>query len=386
MKRVLFAFLLLTGMQGMAQDCSNLYVELSSDGSYIYFASNRSGNYDIYRAKPDGTELTQLTDSTLNESFPSISPDGSKILYQLDDYGKGSVWVMNSDGSNKMALTDGMRHAGYPNWSPDGSRIVYEGWDGSNYPEVFIMDADGSNKSQLTSQTGAYWNSAPLFNPSGNKIYFLKGFNADNYIASMNPDGSGVDTITPPNSFGYGEFGLHFSFDGNKIIFATTEWKGYNNGSDIVIANPDGSNWRRLSNAANKEYFYEPTFMQDTNAVMYSWSPNANTTGFQIFTADRELNNQQQITNCNLASIHGLEFDFSVYPSPADKSLFLEIPQNANYFLLDASGRIFSSSTGSKSETGTISIDVSHFPSGMYVLQVLLDGHQMNRKILIAHP
>ncbi len=69
------------------------------------------------------------------------------------------------------------------NIDPASSRLQFlerfEAWDGSNYPEIFTMDVNGSNRKQLTNQTGAFWNSGPIYNPSGTRMYFLKGFNAD---------------------------------------------------------------------------------------------------------------------------------------------------------------------------------------------------------------
>lgn len=39
----------------------------SPDGEWIAFASNHEGNYDIYRVRPDGSELTRITESPEQE-------------------------------------------------------------------------------------------------------------------------------------------------------------------------------------------------------------------------------------------------------------------------------------------------------------------------------
>lgn len=70
------------------------------------------------------------------------------------------------------------------------------------------MNNDGSNLTQLTNNSG--YDGDPNFSP----------------------DGSNWVDITPPNSFGDCEWGLHFNADGSKIIFYSTEWVAYNNVSN----------------------------------------------------------------------------------------------------------------------------------------------------------
>ncbi|MBW6460266.1 MAG: hypothetical protein K0B08_06790 [Bacteroidales bacterium] len=113
--------------------------------------------------------------------------------------------MMNNDGTNLVQLTNNNVHDGFPNFSPDGNKIIFEAWDDSNYPEVFTMNIDGSGRTQITNVPGAYWQSAPCYNPSGTKIYFSAGFNADNHYVMMDLDGTNWVNITEPNTFGYAE-------------------------------------------------------------------------------------------------------------------------------------------------------------------------------------
>ena len=170
---------------------------------------------------------------------------------------------MNSDGKGQTQLTSNNVHDGYPNFSPDGQTIVFEAWDTDDYPEIFTMDVAGNNRTQLTNESGAYWQSAPIYNPSGTYIYFLKGYNADNHLARMDLDGSNQVDITSVNAFGISEGNMRFSPDGQKIIFITTEYVGYNNGSDIVIADTTGNNWNKITNSTGGAYYYWPVWHPD---------------------------------------------------------------------------------------------------------------------------
>jgi TolB protein len=46
----------------------------SSDGKYIYFTSNRNGNFDIYRMDADGSNVVWLLVDPPDEEAPSVFP------------------------------------------------------------------------------------------------------------------------------------------------------------------------------------------------------------------------------------------------------------------------------------------------------------------------
>ena len=50
----------------------------SPDGSWIAFFSNRTGMYQLWRIRPDGSDLQQLTDAGDDVRYPIWSPDGSE--------------------------------------------------------------------------------------------------------------------------------------------------------------------------------------------------------------------------------------------------------------------------------------------------------------------
>jgi TolB protein len=288
-----------------AQDCNNYWAVVSPDGNYLYFSSDRQGEgWDIYRCNIDGSNLLHLTNFTGNELYPSVSPDGSKVLFQHGDYGAlADIYVMNNDGSEVTRLTNNSKYDGFPSYSPDGEQILFSAWDANYYPEIFLMDTDGSNTVQLTSLEGAFWNSAPRFHPSGEKIYFLAGFNADDHLAMINTDGTGWVDITEVNTFGYGEANIFFNADGSKMTFFTTENLGYNNGGDLVKANTDGTNWTYLSNAAPGEYYYQASFHPNNGKLYVTHMPSASEK-WNIYTMQQDGSNLVPLTNCSLTGLN----------------------------------------------------------------------------------
>lgn len=54
----------------------------SPDGTLVAFESNRGGNgYAIYVARPDGSDLRQLTDPGAGAEHPKFSPDGKSVVF-----------------------------------------------------------------------------------------------------------------------------------------------------------------------------------------------------------------------------------------------------------------------------------------------------------------
>ena len=64
------------------------------DNETIVFTSDRSGNFDIWTIKKDGTNLTQITVDTARDYDAGFSPDGSKILFISERDGQRDLYLM----------------------------------------------------------------------------------------------------------------------------------------------------------------------------------------------------------------------------------------------------------------------------------------------------
>jgi Tol biopolymer transport system component len=150
-------------------------------------------SYDIYRSRPDGSELSKLTDTPGYDAEATVSPAGDRIVFTSTRDGDLDIYSMNLDGSDVMRLTDQIGYDGGPFYSPDGSKIVYrtrhpsdpaeiedyqslleQGLVRPSKLEIWVMDADGANKRQITDLNVAAF--APFFHPSGEKIIFSTNY------------------------------------------------------------------------------------------------------------------------------------------------------------------------------------------------------------------
>ncbi len=71
--------------------------DVSPDGRYIVFRSNRSVTPHIYRMEMDGSNLKQLTDGT-GEFGPRMTPDGKWVYFSSRSSGNLTVWRASIDG------------------------------------------------------------------------------------------------------------------------------------------------------------------------------------------------------------------------------------------------------------------------------------------------
>ena len=82
----------------------------------------------------------KLISSTRGESGPQFSPDGNKIAFESTRSGAYEIWLCRMDGSSLMQLTHfNPSVTGTPRWSPDGQNIVFDSRPAGN-ADIFVID------------------------------------------------------------------------------------------------------------------------------------------------------------------------------------------------------------------------------------------------------
>jgi len=216
----------------------------SPDGQKIAFARTVNDNTDIYVMNADGSSVTRLTTGPGADHAPQWSPDGEKIAFRSDRDGNGNVYVMDSDGSDQTRLTNNPADDSGPDWAPDGQKIVFSSGRTGN-SDVFVMNADGSNQMQLTTDPaddfGASWS------PDGTKIAFRSGRNGTSEVYVMGVNGQGQTNLTNHPAF---DRGPAWSPDGSKLVFYSNRDGNY----EIYIMDPNGANVTRLTNNPSRDF------------------------------------------------------------------------------------------------------------------------------------
>jgi serine/threonine protein kinase/Tol biopolymer transport system component len=100
------------------------------DSETIYFFSDRTGRYEVWSIRRDGSGLTQVSDLTgENISSPVPSPEGQRLLIYTTDTERGSGIIDLTQGIPVREVAwfppiDSTEHFAATAWSPDGSRIL----------------------------------------------------------------------------------------------------------------------------------------------------------------------------------------------------------------------------------------------------------------------
>lgn len=170
----------------------------SPDGSRIAFVSDRDGDTgtdpNVFVMDADGTNVVQLTDNPDDEpGLPAWSPDGSVILFGQGVDGIGEIMTVRPDGTGLTNLTNSADADGDPAWSPDGSRIVFLS-DRDGTPDLYVMDADGTNPDRVTAD--AVIERFPAWTPDGAALLYATDESGDFDIHVVNPDGTGDEELT----------------------------------------------------------------------------------------------------------------------------------------------------------------------------------------------
>lgn len=209
--------------------------------------------YDIYIAKPDGSDLRRLTDYGVYTAEAVVSPDGRRIVFTSLKDGDLDIYTMNVDGTDIRRLTTTPGYDGGPWWSPDGKQIVYRAWHPTdsalttyqallrerlvrpNRMELWVMNADGSGQRQITQLGGA--NFGPSWTRDGKHLIFSSNYkqprsgNFDLYLIAL--DGTGLEQVTTHGAFD--GFPM-FSPDGRSIVWASNRHGATQTETDLFIA------------------------------------------------------------------------------------------------------------------------------------------------------
>jgi Tol biopolymer transport system component len=144
--------------------------QFSPDGSKIAFESTRSGTYEIWMCRSDGSEVIQLTHFNSATGTPRWSPDGQQIVFDSTAPGNKDVFVVDTHGGVPHQLTSEPSSEGVPSWSRDG-RWIYFASDRTGRDEIWKKPSTGGPSVQVTHQGGF----AAFESPDGRFLYYAKG-------------------------------------------------------------------------------------------------------------------------------------------------------------------------------------------------------------------
>jgi serine/threonine protein kinase len=159
----------------------------SPDGSLLAFASNRSGNFEIYVRRIEGGHEVNVTNDPAEDFQPAFSPDGGSIAFvstrssrtgmikigpyfglRYRTYG-GDVWVTSALGGHARRLApDG----NFPAWHPEGYKIAYVSGP-ECHRSILEVAVEGGTSRPVVASADSDWEIVRLqYSPRGSWILF----------------------------------------------------------------------------------------------------------------------------------------------------------------------------------------------------------------------
>jgi serine/threonine-protein kinase len=214
-----------TPTPGLTQTAEPTLLPPPGGGGRLAFASNRSGEYDLYLIDADGGNLRRLTDQPQAEYDPDWSPKGEALVYvgAAEDGTEIRVLdlaclILNPDCSqpSRLLVPSGSKNL-QPAWSPDGREIAFSSNRDGDF-ELYIIRVDGTNLRQITfNEVDDY---APRWSPDGRALVYhvQEASNSDIYAI----DSQGRQTRQITSSAGL-DLWPDWSPDGRSILYTSTE-------------------------------------------------------------------------------------------------------------------------------------------------------------------
>ena len=232
--------------------------QFSPDGTMVVFESTRSGNYEIWMCRSDGSGLVQVTHFNSVTGTPRWSPDGRQIAFDSRAPGNAAIFVIDAQGGLPRRVTTEASSAVVPSWSRDG-RWIYFASDRTGRNEVWKIPLAGGSSEQVTHHGGF----AALESPDGTFLYYAKGASAPGIWRIPTSGGEEVEIISSldPGHWGY------WAPVKNGIYYLDTKGK-----PAIVFFNNNTRRITRVFDLENRPATQAPglTISPDKKTILYT--------------------------------------------------------------------------------------------------------------------
>ncbi|MFZ5785600.1 MAG: S41 family peptidase [Acidobacteriota bacterium] len=165
----------------------------SVDGTRLYYASDRHGQYDIHSVtaagRPDGRLYrasgfveSRLTDTPEDERWPVPSPDGTSLAFTR---GEGALVVSDADGANPRVILDHWGPVRFA-WAPDSRWLALSREDRWHNHDVWIVPVAGGQAVNVSQHPQD--DVGPVWSADGRRLYWLSRRHAggvDVWFASL---------------------------------------------------------------------------------------------------------------------------------------------------------------------------------------------------------
>ena len=213
-------------------------------------------------------QLTQITNSEINEYYPRWSPDGKTIAFTKYSQQIQGIWLVSDTGGTATSMNINLRGDFHTTWSPDGLSIAFDANDNNGILQIWTIPVTGSNPVKLTNFGCGH----PAWSPDGSKIAVTSNRSGNWDIWVMPVTGGAATQITSDPAE---DWHANWSPDGSQIAF-TSDRSGNN---DIWTIPAAGGTATQIT--INSAWDDSPSWSSDGSKIAFESNRSGN---FDIWT------------------------------------------------------------------------------------------------------
>ncbi|MGB9824626.1 MAG: S41 family peptidase [Candidatus Hydrothermia bacterium] len=251
-------------------------VSWSTEGEYLFYASLKSGNYDVYRVRPANRKKfyedfsfveESIVSSKNTEKRPLLSPDGTKVAFIKD---RGKLYVKDLKTGEIYRIGE---HSDvlWVSWSPDSRYIAYSRTELGPREDVYVVGATkGSETINISNHPNDDYK--PMWTNDGERLFyasrnyegdwwikyvFLKDStsrNKDEYLKKVKDSDTLKDSVRidfenlrgrTVSVYRFRAYYNYYTISPNGLLIAVQAEDL--NGNDVWIVDHEGKNPRRIT-------------------------------------------------------------------------------------------------------------------------------------------
>lgn len=224
--------------------------------SQIAFASNRTGNWEIWLMDWDGANQRRITNHGALSILPSWAPDNERMVYTSFARGTSDMYIISRRGGKTTRINSGLALNTSATFSPVSNDIAFVGSVRGN-PDIYVIRDDGTNVRRLTTTNSI--ESTPEWSPNGRQISFTSGRSGSPQIYVMDAEGTNVRRISHEGNW---NDDATWSPDGERIAYTSR----VNGRFQIRIANLITGESRIVAGEGSNE---QPTWSPDGQWIAF---------------------------------------------------------------------------------------------------------------------
>lgn len=248
------------------------------DGKRVFFSANRDGIYQVFMAKIDGSQPTQISFGDDDCFVLEISSDGSKVLYGSSKE-ESDLWKVNVAEAEESALTSDIGSELWPDVSADGNTVVYQAVrhlsQGDQLYACTLLTRslkDGEDSRLEIAKNGTL----PIWSPNGDQLAFLRVIGNKYNLFTVGANGGketqltldGVDapshSVLPYNRAHVTDYA--WSPDGSRIVYRSS----HNGQSNLWIISTDRHDIQQVTNNTDSNrVIFSPLWSADGQYLAY---------------------------------------------------------------------------------------------------------------------